>query len=423
MTYQVRPPAHASGGEGAWYQVHPRTVPQGRYDTSAAFDGTGVVMFGGLAGDTETTLGETWTWDGGDWTLRHPVRSPSPRWGAQLAWDGTEVVLFGGNTSRRFDSATNELWTWDGNTWTGRSALHPPPATTDARLAYDGSGFVMYTGQTAQGDFTGSTWTLTRTGQTYSWTERVTPTSPGTRGGEEMSYDRSRNVALLTGGTNGGPMYDDVWYWDGTSWSNRGQFGVPSSGKTMAFDGVTEVLLATGQTHTWTGNGWREQAGVTPAGNGGHVIAEDERHSNVVLFGGYNGANSTILDETWIWSENGVPPPPTSPPPIGGTGGPTPSNAPGHGTTPGIEATRTPEVSPTATDTSSATPAATPTLAPGGIVGGSGGGGGGPGGIPVIVIVVLGALVLLGGGGLAFALATGRLEVLRSRLRRGSMKA
>ena len=64
---------------------------------------TQIILFGGLDGDEDVLLGDTWSWDGRFWTQRQDIGSPT-RSSHRLAYDSDRdrVVLFGG----RFQSVS-----------------------------------------------------------------------------------------------------------------------------------------------------------------------------------------------------------------------------------------------------------------------------------------------------------------------------
>ena len=76
----------------------------------------------------------------------------------------------------------------------------------------------------------------------------------------------------------------------------------------MAYDAATgNVVLfggydgnAYGDTWTWDGSTWTQQAPATsPGARYGAVMADDAATGNVVLFGGAD--IKLVLDDTWTW--------------------------------------------------------------------------------------------------------------------------
>src|SRR5438045_437701 len=77
--------ATAAAPSGSWTQVFPATSPPPRGAGGMAFDAArgNVVLFGGAVRtsgqSSNSSYGDTWTWDGTNWTQRSPAASPSPR--------------------------------------------------------------------------------------------------------------------------------------------------------------------------------------------------------------------------------------------------------------------------------------------------------------------------------------------------------
>ena len=85
----------------SWVQVAD-TGPAACAAAAAAFDGSAVLLFGGVASLSPSALAPalsalTWEWDGEHWTLRQDMGPPA-RFGHELAFDTNRgrVVLFGG---------------------------------------------------------------------------------------------------------------------------------------------------------------------------------------------------------------------------------------------------------------------------------------------------------------------------------------
>jgi hypothetical protein len=103
--------------------------------TAASFDGSAVLLFGGVESLAPAALapalsGLSWEWDGDDWTLRQNM-GPRARWGHTLAFDTDRgaVVLFGGLTvAPRSAASSSDLL---GDTWEAR----PPAAAAAPQIA------------------------------------------------------------------------------------------------------------------------------------------------------------------------------------------------------------------------------------------------------------------------------------------------
>lgn len=167
---------------------------------------------------------------------------PSPRYGHAMAYDEARgvTVLFGGYLcadtlcapgSAGAPVAYQDTWEWNGTTWTERVVASPPPAR---------------------------------------WLHA-------------MTYDPQRQRVVMIGGRDGGNALttNDVWEWDGTTWSVRSTIGDPTigpSGDALGF----------------------------PARREAHGLAYDRGRTVLVLHGGaYSSAPNVRFGETWELSAGG----------------------------------------------------------------------------------------------------------------------
>ncbi len=234
-----------------------------------------VLLFGGspTQGHDEGALGDTWTWDGSTWTERAPPTSPPGRYGMGMAYDAAlrEVVLFGGSYS--YPDYFGDTWTWDGTTWTQQSSSRFPPSRVRMGMAYDAlqRQVVLFGGFDGGVQKLGDTWLWDGS----QWTMASPATSPDPREGVAMAYDRTRGLVVLFGGKIGKAPWDrdDTWTWDGSNWTQEPPAPSPSQrhtagmandgtrGRVLLFGGCSvEGLCPMGDTWTWDGASWTEQA-------------------------------------------------------------------------------------------------------------------------------------------------------------------
>src|SRR6266478_5462766 len=113
--------------------------PPVRGFASMAFDSlhTEVVLFGGQSFNFPFNLADTWIFNGTTWRQVLPSRSPSGRFGASMAFDEKtqRVILFGGQGGPN-NTTLNDTWAWNGNTWTQLPAGQAPTARIAAPMAY-----------------------------------------------------------------------------------------------------------------------------------------------------------------------------------------------------------------------------------------------------------------------------------------------
>jgi hypothetical protein len=169
------------------------------------------VLFGGFTrGSSDCVLGDTWTWDGTAWAKQSPAHSPPARYGAAMAYDGNGVVLFGG-----YDG-TNDLadtWTWNGSDWTKQDAPGPSarsrsamannpadPQNPNQAVLFGGDEIVNQDGRRI-GRTLSDTWAWD--GATKKWAQQAPVTSPGPRGYAAMGGGTAMRSTRPGPGTDG----------------------------------------------------------------------------------------------------------------------------------------------------------------------------------------------------------------------------
>jgi hypothetical protein len=166
-----------------------------------------VMLLGGHDGNS--TLSDTWEWDGTNWSQRTTPIAPNPRQYHVMADDEARgvVVLFGGNSN---PVPVLDTWEWNGTAWSFRPVVGP----------------------------------------------QVLP--------YRMVYDRARRRIVLSGRhTNTG--VHEIWEWNGTTWIQRTTPLVPSPGW-MTFDPFrNRTVLYSGDTWEY---GPTNPATFTPFGSG-----------------------------------------------------------------------------------------------------------------------------------------------------------
>jgi len=256
---------------------------------------------------------ELWAWDGQVWSLlAADANGPTWRNWAAIAYDTDRDVLIihGGlqNSNQRFD----ETWEWDSRTWkefTGEG----PGAREGSLMTYDSARkkTVLFGG--AEGmEIKGDTWDWD--GRT--WT-KVSETGPAPRFPGSMVYSPAQQQVLMYSGhfaaVSGDFInYDDLWAWDGTSWTEVLQEGSTPGHRThtaMVFDPQKDdILLFGGGSGTfmndiwaWDGSGWANVPSTGMPGRSGHSVAYDAKRDVFVFFGGIERPVQPAMSDTWEW--------------------------------------------------------------------------------------------------------------------------
>ncbi len=120
-----------------WTQRTPTTVPPVRHGASMAYDSVRqvVVMFGGFV-QSGQDLGDCWEWNGTNWTQRTFTGGPSPRGAHRMVFDEArgQTVLYGGYRTPQ-QSTVADTWLWDGTSWTPGAG--GPGSLCDQLFVYD----------------------------------------------------------------------------------------------------------------------------------------------------------------------------------------------------------------------------------------------------------------------------------------------
>jgi len=258
---------------GTWTQLFISSTPASCLTPAAAFDTDRSKLV------VVCATSEVYEWDGTAWAGHTDLKTTPPvhTWGS-LTYDPTlkKSVLFGGYNGSNY---SDETWTWDGTSW-NRVSKNPPPSRALAAMWYDPNlkKTVIYGGV---GRVT-TTDRVTRYSDMWSfdgngWTQ-INPSggTPGPRYGTQIVVDPQTNHLLLFGG-----LFDTVTP------------AVPPATT------PTEVQSYVNDMWEWDGSTWTQlhPATVPPARENGRM-AYDPTRNNIVMFGGYAGA---FMSDTWTY--------------------------------------------------------------------------------------------------------------------------
>ncbi len=314
-----------------WAKAAPASAPDARFLHAAAYDSNrnvGVV-FGGH--DNNADFADTWEWSGTNWSKICPgatcVATPiTGRRGPAMAFDSLHnlTVLFGG---RAGGADQQETWQWSGTQWTSActTACTKPSARQQAAMAFDVQNgvSVLFGGYPANQE----TWTFNGT----SWTQQCTGSPcidnrPDARFAFAMAYDESRKVTVLFGGFNAAisATLQDTWEWSGTAWTKKCLSACTPPGArarhSMAYDSHRKRVVLVGgfgsdvnngpvlqDTWEWDGSTWVKAASAGPTALQLSASFYDRSNKRVVEFGGGTDVNpDTFVAETWLYHARGA---------------------------------------------------------------------------------------------------------------------
>ena len=294
-----------------WITIDDPVSPGLREDAAMTYHDAGghLLLFGGRSSSAAYATG-TWRWDG-DWTEVVTAAQPSLRDRAALAYDAFDgtAVLFGGH-DESMDLA--DTWRWDGADWSEVVIPGAAPAARRSHAMATGTsrGVVLFGGATDLGDLD-DTWTLDGS----VWTPHASAIKPAARRGAAMAYDAARQRVVLFGGvtTRGDGtdvFFDDMWKFDGTSWTEVAKTGDwPSARATrMAYDPVARQIAIVGGLGVrgpvadgwiWDGTQWRSMdPDLGPPAMAGHCFSIHAARGAFVVHG--RDAPASAVGATWV---------------------------------------------------------------------------------------------------------------------------
>jgi hypothetical protein len=310
-----------------WSQRFPLNQPSARDGVAMAYDAARheVVLFGGNS--DQTSVPETWVWNGTNWTQKFPMDSPGNRRWATMTYDATreEVVLFGGMGDcpvppEALVAVCGDTWVWNGSSWIQRFPTTSPPRRYGHSLAYNvARQEVVLFGGEGMATVDNPAWSTNLLSDTWvwngsSWIQRFPLIHPSARYFAGMEYDPVRQYMLLTdGGVPQGESSDETWMWSSSVWSKANppsEAAVSVPAQLIYNSSAHEMFLIGGadaSQWTWDGSTWKYQS--LPTQDVKFVkryypgIAYDPVRDEVIIFGGsqpdYPRPNM-LLNDTWV---------------------------------------------------------------------------------------------------------------------------
>jgi len=182
-----------------------------------------------------------------------PPAWPTARYNHAMVYDASrgKTLLFGGVDDQwPLGPPLNDLWEWDGTTgtWANRTPSPLPPAWPSPRaypaVTYDAgrARVVIFGGYVFGGPTYNEVWEWSGTSGT--WTNRtpasIPPAWPSKRTRSAITYDETRGRTLLFGGVDADVgVVADIWEWDGAAgtWGSRTPSPLPASWPTARAPG------------------------------------------------------------------------------------------------------------------------------------------------------------------------------------------
>ena len=238
-------------------------------------------------------------------TFNQVYYPPNARYGA-VSWKDSSgnAYMFGGSNGTYY---FNDLWRFNGTSWSQVTNAGTPPSVRVGAVAWtDNAGNAYVFGGDNGGFYFNDLWRFNGT----SWSQLIANGAAGSPSVRFLAVAWTDNAgnAYVFGGNNGISFLNDLWRFNGTSWSQVTNAGTPPSVRVGAVawtDNAGNAYVFGGNNgdyfnDLWRFNGtsWSEvtNAGTPPSVRSGAVSWTDNA-GNTYVFGGNNGIS--FLNDLW----------------------------------------------------------------------------------------------------------------------------
>lgn len=323
-----------------WSATSTNSAPVGRYDHTAVWTGTKMIVWGGVTGTSAVNDGGAYDPESNSWAAISTMNAPTPRYLHTAIWTGSKMIVWGGWT--RVQGAapgiqpegspagagavrTGGIYDPVANSWTPISTFNAPSPRGEHVAVWTGSKMIVWGGDD------GTSNDLNDGGiydpATDSWTPTSLTHAPSARDYHAAVWTGSRLIVWggygnATAETNTGGVFDpDSNTWTPTSLSNAPQgrswpTAVWTGAKMIIWGGYAEpepppqaVYFSNGGLYDPVVNGWSPMTTTgAPSGRSNHTSVWTG--SEMITWGGFDG-NSVV-------NSGGVYTPPAPPCPAEG---------------------------------------------------------------------------------------------------------
>ncbi len=238
-----------------WTLKSTPSAPSPRFGAAMAYDSVRqvVVMFGGYVPSGLDT-GDVWEWDGAAWTQRtFPAPSPLARGSHRMVFDvaRAQTVLYGGFTTPG-QTTLADTWLWDGTAWT--QGASGPGSLCDQLFVYDDhrQRTVLFGGLRITGAVfvdLALTWEWNGT----AWTQRSPTSSPAGRSAMACGFSSTAPSRVLSGGgtTSTGTQFGTTFALQPTTPATVSSFGIgcPSTAGPVSLNPVSMPYVGSDFVH------------------------------------------------------------------------------------------------------------------------------------------------------------------------------
>jgi N-acetylneuraminic acid mutarotase len=183
--------------DDTWTATTLTNAPSSRYQHTAVWTGSEMIVWGGLNGGALNTGGRyDPTTD--SWTATSINNAPSARYDHTAVWTGSEMIVWGGtnnnlNTGGRYNPITDS--------WTATTTTNAPTGRTWHTAVWTGSEMIVWGGANGFRLNTGGRYNPS----TDTWTATTNNNAPEARSLHTAVWDNLDNLMIVWGGDNNTP--------------------------------------------------------------------------------------------------------------------------------------------------------------------------------------------------------------------------
>lgn len=276
-----------------------------------------VYLFGG-ASESEVK-NDLWKWKQDKW-IKVEATGPVPRTFASMIYDSSKdrIVLFGGSkvlfgSGPNPNNLLNDTWIFRDGSWSEIFSSEVPSKRAESAMAFDPDRkrIVLFGGYEIRAKSyapTGDTWEYD--GSTWNL---INQEGPSKRNGAAISYDKSRNVIVLFGGSTGRNGYGsgkgETWFLENHEWTKLDILQptnifnasmVNSKDGTIRFGGwngerrINETWIL--EVNQWTMLNPKQ----SPPARNHTAMVYDSQNDQIILYGGHDGTN--VFGDLWKYN-------------------------------------------------------------------------------------------------------------------------
>ena len=178
-----------------WINTSTTNAPSARTHHTAVWTGTEMIVWGGNSG---TNTGGRYNPGTDSWTATSTTNAPTTRIGHAAVWTGTEMVVWGGWDGIPPSFDTGGRYNPNTDTWTATSTTNAPTGRRDFTATWTGSEIIVWGGAN---DYTGLNTGGRYNPVTNSWMAMSTTNAPAARWAHTAVWTGSEMI--IWGGTVG----------------------------------------------------------------------------------------------------------------------------------------------------------------------------------------------------------------------------